>query len=132
MANKSQYGVALINTATATSGPNQSAVTFNNNTTSSILSSGGTSPVGLLLPSSFLAATVSFSVSKDGINFYTLTDFDGSSFTLPAAGGTTQWIPLQPAMFCGVLFVKVVSSVTQSASPTVDFSLAPIFQGVHA
>lgn len=131
MATKKQYVVAQINTAPATSGDDQTSVTFSNNTESTILNCAATPPVGIILPSAVLAGNLSFSVSKDGEDFYTLTNFDGTAFSVAAAGGAKQWIPLQPSQFCGVLYLKVISSVTQTASPTVDFMLAPIFQGIH-
>ena len=131
MAHKFQYQVAVVNTPLATIGTDQTAVTFSSNTTSTTLICGGTTPSALIIPSSFLAGTIAFNVSRDGVNFYTLTNFDGSAFTVAAAGGATQWIPLQPSQFCGVLFMQLVSSVSQTGSPTVDVSLIPIFSGIH-
>jgi hypothetical protein len=131
MAYKSQYQVAVVSTPPATSGREQSAVTFSNNTTSTILPCNGTTPVGMLLPASVIAGNISFNVSKDGTNFYTLTNFDGTAFSVAAAGSAAQWIPLNPAQFCGAIFIQLISSVTQTGSPTIDFSLAPIFQGIH-
>lgn len=130
MAIKTQYQVALVNTPASTSGVNQSSMVFSNNTTSTALYTGGTTPVGLIIPTGFLACNLSFKVTKDNVNYFTLTNFDATAFTI-AAGNGPYWLPLQPVMFCGVVGIQLVSSVTQSGSPVVDCAMAPIFQGIH-
>jgi len=127
MALKKQYQVAVVNDSNTTT----TSVVFTG-TTSSILDCGGTSPTGILLPANWLLSTLTFNVGKFSSSLVPLSVFDNGtvSYSIATPAGAV-FIPLNPAMFNSVLFLQLVSSVNQTNSPTVDFMLSPVFQGVH-
>lgn len=121
MAIKSQYQVAIVN---------ESVTIAAGQTTSSILYSAGTSPAGLFIPSNWTAGTLTFqaSSSPDG-NFSNICDFDGTVLSISA--NPTVFLPLIPSIFNSVVCIRLVSSIAQASDVTVNFSLTPIFQGIH-
>ena len=124
---KSQYSVAVVNT---TDSDTQVSVVANA-TTSSVLQCGGAAPTGIFLPSTFVACNITFNVCKTPSGtFVPVTNFDGSAFT--TAGSASVFIPLLPAMFNSVLYIQLGFSVAQTTAEIIDFSLAPIFQGLHS
>ena len=127
MSLKSQFQVAVVNEIN----PANTAVTIaSGGTTSTVLACGGTAPTGIIFPNGWSSGTVSFNVCKTpNGTFIPLTNFDGSSYSITAVANT--WVPLQPAQFNSILFLEIVSSVTQGSAMTVDFALAPIYQGIH-
>lgn len=127
MALKKQYQVAVVNDSNTST----TSVVFTG-TTSTILDCGGTSPTAILLPANWLASTITFKVGKFPTNMLSLSVFDSglASYSIPTANGAI-FIPLNPAMFNSVLFVQLISSVAQTNSPTVDFMLSPLYQGLH-
>jgi hypothetical protein len=126
MALKSQYQVAVVNEDLVL---NASSVTFAaSTTTSSILFCGGTSPGGVILPASWLAGNLSFNVGKFPTGLVPMVNVDGTPFAVVTGAGA-QWVPLQPVMFNGVIYIQAVSSVSQPAM-SVDFSLIPLFSGI--
>src|SRR5690606_1581761 len=105
----SDYKVAVVNTTN-----NDSVITVaSGQSTSSILSCGGTSPTGLFLPSNFTSGNITFNVCKtpDG-NFVPVTNFDGSAFAV--AGVADKFIPLLPSMFNSVLYLQLSFSAPQA------------------
>lgn len=125
MATKAQFNVNVV----GESNSNTQVVIAAGQTLSTALSCGGTSPMGIFLPQNWTAGNVGFLVSKDGVNFYTLTNIDGTLYV--AASNTTQFLPLPPFLFSSVLFIKVSCSVAQATSATLDFALAPIYKGLN-
>ncbi len=99
---------------------------------SPIFDCGGTIPGGLILPSTFTSSTISFSVSKYGFagTFSTLTNFDGSAYSI--AGAASKWIPLIPSLFAGVNYFILNFGTTQSSGGDIDVVLLPLWQGVHS
>lgn len=127
MAFKSQYEVAVVNS----DGEQTSVTIAAGGTTSTILSCGGTAPTGILIPAGFTSATLSFSAcKKPNGTFLPITNFDGTAFGIAAVA--SEWIPLQPAMFNSITYLQVTSSVIQVSAVVLDFSLAPIYQGIHS
>lgn len=128
MATKDQYAVAVVNEENLS----QTGVTIESGEeTSSIIYCRGTAPTGILLPSNFTSCNLNFLVSKTPAGpFYSFCNLDGSEFTLPAEAG--KWIPLNPTLFNSVLYMQVECDAPQDEDVTIDFSLAPIFQGIHA
>lgn len=131
---KSQYQVATVNNnAPIIEGPDQTAVTFAaNSTISSKIHCAGTPPAGMIFPSSWQNSEISFLVSKtpNDADFVPFTNFDGSALNIAIDDGV-RCLPLQAAMFHGILYLKLVSSVAQPAM-TIEFLLTPIYQGIHA
>jgi hypothetical protein len=127
MAIKSQYQVALVNNFDAKTQVSIGAGL----TTSSNLICGGTSPVGIYFPSGWTTCNIALQVSQvegDGI-FYTMTDNSGVALTIPTSA--SQYLPLLPAFFNGVLNLRVVCDVIQVSAVVLTFQLAPIYQGLH-
>lgn len=128
MALKSQYQVAVVNENNLA---NTAVTIAASGTVSSVLNCGGTSPAAIIIPPGFTSANISFQVCKTpNGTFLPLTNFDGSAFAIAAVA--SEVIPLQPAMFNSILFLQVVSSVTQSSAVVLDFNLVPIYQGIHS
>ncbi len=126
MSLKSQFQVSVVNTTNSDSQINVAALA----TSSSILSCGGTSPVGLFLPSTFVSCNITFNVCKTpNGTFLPMTNFDGSSFVV--AGTASVFIPLLPAMFNSVIYLQLGFSVAQTTAEIIDVALAPIYQGLH-
>lgn len=75
----------------------------------------GRVPVGLIMPSGWTAASLTFQISIDGstyVDLYSLAN-PASEFTLSV--GASRAIPLDAAVFAGAAFLKVRSGT--SASP---------------
>lgn len=127
MGTKAQYAVAVVNEQGVA---NTSVAIAASGTVSTIINCGGTAPTGILVPSGFTSATLSFAACKtpDG-TFLPITNFDGTAFGIAAVA--SKWIPLQPAMFNSITYLQVTASVTQVSAVVLDFALAPIFQGLH-
>lgn len=127
MATKQQYAVAIVNDET----PGQAQVTIAAaGTTSTALQCFGTAPVGIFFPANWTACNIGILVSKNGVDYYTLTDFAGVVFV--AATNPAQFLPLLPSITNSILNIKIVASVAQVTESIVDFALAPIYQGIHA
>lgn len=126
MANKSQFNVNIVN---ETDIENTGVTIVSGQTVSSTLSCGGTAPMGIFFPQNWTACNVGLIVSKDGVNFYTAANFDGTVFS--AASDTAQFLPLLPSIFNSVLYIKISCSVAQASNVEVDFALAPIYKGIN-
>lgn len=70
--------------------------------------------VGLVTPSAWTAAAISFLVSADGTNYFPLYNSAGTEVTIPSASiatGAGRAFSLNPQDFAGWRYVKVVSGV---------------------
>lgn len=81
--------------------------------------------VGIVLPSNWTAAAMTFTASaiNDGVNFYSLVDQSGTAVRMPSSGtfsGGTFIAVSNYAQFAAVNMVKVVSSATQTNTVTIQ------------
>lgn len=127
MANKSQFQIALINEVNA-----NTAVTFAAGASvSSIFNCAGVMVAGLYLPSNWTNCNITFKVSKtENGTFVPMSYFDGTAYTVAASASTN--IPIIPALLHSKLFVQLSCSTPQVSACSVDFDLAPIYQGIHS
>jgi hypothetical protein len=72
--------------------------------------------VGLQMPGTWTAASLTFAVSFDGTTYVPLY-WDGAEYTIAAAGGAAAslGVSLEPSAFAGWAFVKVRSGTAASA-----------------
>lgn len=100
------------------------SVAFSSGTTSAATTTlKGNTVVGLIIPSDFTGTEVYFQVSVDGSTFYNLIDSDGFNRTYTVAA--SRYLHLEPNVFAGVLYIKVVSNATEGTN-TVDIVLRDI------
>jgi hypothetical protein len=93
-------------------------------TTSAEADLGGTQIVGLQLPTAFTGTTVKFSVATGtGGTFQTLTDGAGADVSKTIA--SAKYVGIDPTLFRGVRFVKLVSGATEPADRTVTIISTP-------
>lgn len=98
----------------------------NGQSQSSVLDCWGFSPLMILLPSAFTASNITFQVSKDGSSFYQLTDYDGTTISVPGVQGTA--IPLDANIFGGIRYFRITTSVVQTTDRIIDFCLIPLYK----
>lgn len=79
-------------------------------TVSSSVEIGNWVPVGVGFPSAWTAGDYSIQVSLDGATWWTLPASAGT-FT----GAADQYQPVDPSLFLGVRYVRIVSTPTQVA-----------------
>lgn len=90
-----------------------SAVSIASATTSSEIALEGRSICGLYVSALTTATTCTFTVSStSGGSFYTLQDKDGNAYTVTLTASRYIW--LDPAIFSGVEYVKIVLNTTGS------------------
>lgn len=68
---------------------------------------GGTTLAGIIIPSAWTAANLTFSVSTDNVTFNDLYDSTGTEVSVTVAA--SRFIRLSPADWVGVRFLKVRS-----------------------
>lgn len=88
-----------------------SAVIASGQSLSAAANLGKWSLVGIVMPSSWTAAGLSFQVSPDGVNFYELYYLSALASTeyVITAPAASQWIQLDPAQWRGINSLKVRS-----------------------
>jgi len=103
----------------------QTSVAFASGTTTSAEADlGGTNIVGLQIPAAFTGSTVKFSVATaTGGTFQTLTDGAGNDVSKTIA--SSKYVGIDPTLFRGVRFVKLVSGATEPADRTVTIISTP-------
>lgn len=85
---------------------------------------------GILIPSVWTAANLTFQVSVDGVNFAEMYDDAGNEITVQAAAG--QYLALDPARWRAINCLKVRSGtsgspVNQVAAAAIVLQTRPIF-----
>lgn len=84
-------------------------------TKSSGIDISGFALCGVILPSTFDGTALSFEVSVDDSSYYVLRDSAGDiSFTVAAS----RALALDPALFSGFRYVKIVAGSTQTTTDT--------------
>lgn len=93
--------------------------------TSNAIKLNGFSLVGILLPSTFTGATITFTVSVDGTNFFVLKSLlTGTSLSYTVTQGT--YAAIDPVPFYGVHYLKIVSASTEGSARTLTLALKGI------
>ena len=83
---------------------------------------------GIIMPSAWTAADLSFHGSHDGVTYYNIYDEYGSEVIVNA--GASRHIVLQPGIWSGTRFLKIRSGttgtpVTQAAARTLNLIVRP-------
>lgn len=94
-------------------------------TTTGAIDLGGTSLVGLQLPASLDATSLSFTVATaiDG-TYQTLIESSGSALSATVSAG--KYLIVDPADFAGIRYMKIVSNATESAARTIECITRPV------
>ena len=94
--------------------------------TSGVINLKGFTLVGIMFPSAFTGATISFTVSQDGTNFFALkTTTSGTSLTYTVTQGT--YSAIDPLPFYGVQYLKIVSASTEGTARTLNLALKGLY-----
>lgn len=72
--------------------------------------------VGIVTPDTLTSTTLTIQPSLDGTTFLTHADYSGVSYTIPI--GTNRWIALDPALFAGFPWVRIVTGSAEDAART--------------
>lgn len=94
-------------------------------TDSTAIDAWGYSALGIRIPANWDTANISFLESRDGVTYHAITDYQGDVITINATSG--KYIPLVANYFGGSRFLKVVSSIEQTATRTLEFALVPLY-----
>lgn len=99
--------LALTDTVTiASSGTTSTAISMTRNRV----------PLAVLTPAALTGTTFTFQASVDGTNFYDL--YNGSSaYSVTVA--SSRYIALNPDVFQGVFYIRIVSGSAEGASRTI-------------
>ena len=85
-------------------------------TSTSLTMSRGRVPVAVLTPSALSGTSFTFQASVDGTNFYDL--YNGSSaYSVTVAA--SRYIALNPDVFQGVQYIRIVSGSSEAGSRTI-------------
>lgn len=89
--------------------------------------------IGVIMPSTWTDANVTFQVSVGGTNFFDLYSFDGTEFTITVAG-TPRYFAIDPFEFLMVRYVKVRSGtggspVTQAGARSITLVTRAVYFG---
>lgn len=95
-----------------------------NGTLSQAISTGGKKLVGLLCPSAWTSATITFFGSMDGVTYCQIYDYTGAAVSItPVAGGLTSMAELWPFPFLKIQSGATGSTVAQTSAVTVEVML---------
>lgn len=113
------------------------AVIAASGTSSSIVDSGGMRLQGLILPSAFTSANITFTVGfqPEDVNYPLYISPDGAAaideLTLTTCTAT-QFIALTPSWFNSIQYFKINTSAAQTDGCIITCIFTPIYQGIHA
>lgn len=88
------------------------SVIANNASLSGIVDLGGCSIVGMYVPASFGTTAITFLVSADGTNFFSLRTNSGSEYTVGCSATVASAVTINPMDFVGFRFMKVQSGTS--------------------
>lgn len=94
----------------------------------SLISCGGMQLRALLLPSNFSTSSISFNDSPDGVNLYSIKDFDGTPIVIPNV--TSGKLPMVPGIFDSSPYIQIITN-TQPSDVLIGLVLMPLYQGIH-
>jgi hypothetical protein len=92
------------------------AISNGGTTSTSISMTRNRVPVAILTPTALTGTTMTFQASVDGTNFYDV--YNGSSaYSLTVAA--SRYIALNPDVFQGVFYIRLVSGSAEGAARTI-------------
>lgn len=108
----------------------QTATISAGNSLSAEVALGEKTLVGIVMPGTWTAASLTFQATPDDINFYEMYDSAGNEITVPAAAG--QFIQIDPTMWRGITGLKVRSGtattpVNQVAAATITLVTRTVY-----
>jgi hypothetical protein len=99
-------------------------VIANGQATSGTIDLSGTTLAGIHLPASFTGSSLSFLAARTFDGTYQGVYRQGADVSVTVAAG--KYIPLNPADFAGLQFIKIVSGSTEVAARTLTLAVRPI------
>jgi hypothetical protein len=96
----------------------------NGQTTSDALDCINGTVVGILTPAALTGTAFTFSVSADGVTYNTLYSDAGTAVSVTVAA--SRYIYLDPTVFAGVRYVKVISGSAEGAQRIITLVLRPV------
>lgn len=90
----------------------------------------GASLLGLILPDVYSSGSLTFRMSPDGntLNYKNVKKIDGSGEDYSVLAAANDYIPLDPSVFAGCQWIKLVCSAAQSAQREVLLVMGPLWQ----
>jgi hypothetical protein len=86
----------------------------NGQTVSGLLDLKGVVLQGVFTPSALTGTVLKFQASRDGAAFVSVRKSDGTEYTITVA--PDRYTPVDPALFAGIRYLKVVSGSTEGGS----------------
>lgn len=80
--------------------------------------------VGIVTPAALTSTTLTIQVSLDGSNALAHYDFTGNAYSIPI--GTSRWISLDPALFAGFPYIRLVTGSAEGADRTFTLMMTEV------
>lgn len=108
----------------ATSQAVVTATIANGGTLSDAVDLGASTVCGLILPAAFTGTGLSFQVSADGVTYVALYDSSNTAESMTVTQGRAYSV--NPSVFAGWQYAKVVSNAAEGASRAVTLVVRPV------
>lgn len=93
-------------------------------TVSAAVDLGANTITGIQMPAAFTGTALTFQVSSDGSTYVPLYDASSTQYSMPV--GPSRGYSIDPAVFAGWPYVKVVSGTTEVANRTITLLVRPV------
>lgn len=103
---------------------NLTATIASSGTTSGVVTLGSATITGIVLPAAFTGTTLTFQVSADGSTYVALYDSTDTLETMTVTQG--HGYSVNPTVFAGWPYMKVVSGSTEGSSRTITLVTRPV------
>lgn len=100
-------------------------VTFSG-TTSGVIDMSGLQLVAIETPSSVVGNSMTFQASVSATGTFDTVYDEGGGSTYSLTIGANRWVPVKLAVFCGIPFLKLVSSGSEAAGTTFKLICRPL------
>ncbi len=101
-----------------------SATITSASTTSAAIDLMGATLCGVHMPAAFTGSSLSFSVASAAGGTYQTLQRNGSDYSLSVAQG--KYISLDPSLFAGVQFIKIISGSAEGADRALTLAVRPV------
>jgi hypothetical protein len=102
----------------------RSVAIANGLTTSGALDLADNTLLGIMMPAAFTGTTLTFTASADGVTYAALYDSTGAAVSVTVS--TSRYIYIDPVIFAGVRYVKIVSGSAESGARTLALVVRPV------